>query len=261
MEATELKVIDRRMQETPETAVQLADNSPASMMIAAMSKGMDLDKLEKFMALQERWEANEAKKSYTLAMADFKKNPPKIDKDRRVKFETAKGTTEYSHASLANVTEKINAALGEHGLSAAWVTLQDENGAITVTCTITHQMGHSESTSLTAAPDLSGSKNAIQAVGSTISYLERYTILALTGLATADMDTDGKTEEVVYIDEKQLSRIKDYVDNYAVDLPKFLVYLKAESLEKITTKQFNMAIAALEAKRIAFEKDKKGAKV
>jgi len=229
------------------------------MLVAAMSKGMDLDKLERFMGLQERWEANEAKKAYTQAMADFKKKPPKIDKDRHVKFETQKGTTEYSHASLANVTEKINAALGEHGLSAAWVTVQKEGG-ITVTCTITHKLGHSESTSLTAAPDLSGSKNAIQAIGSTISYLERYTILALTGLATADMDTDGKVEEVVYIDEKQLSRIKDYIDNYGVDVPKFLAYLKVEALEKITAKQFNTAIAALEAKRAAKEKEAKGGK-
>jgi hypothetical protein len=261
METPGLYVIDKRMQEAPpETAIQVRDNSPASMMIAAMTKGMDLDKLEKFMQLQERWEANEAKKAYTQAMADFKKNPPKIDKDRRVKFETTKGITEYSHASLANVTEKINGSLGQHGLSAAWATVQDEKGGIKVTCTITHSMGHSESTYLTAAPDISGSKNAIQAVGSTISYLERYTILALTGLATADMDTDGKSEEVVYIDDKQLSRIKDYVDNFAVDVPKFLTYLKVESLEKITVKQFNVAIAALEAKRSAKEKEAKGAK-
>lgn len=260
METPGLYVIDKRMQEAPpETAIQVRDNSPASMMIAAMTKGMDLDKLEKFMELQERWEKNEAKKAYTQAMADFKKNPPKIGKDRHVKFQTSKGITEYDHASLANVTDKINAALGVHNLSAAWATVQGDKG-ITVTCTITHSMGHSESTSLTAGADISGSKNDIQAIGSTISYLERYTILALTGLATADMDTDGKAEEIVYIDDKQLSRIKDYIDNYAVDEPKFLTYLKVESLDKIPVKQFNMAIAALEAKRSAKEKEAKGAK-
>jgi hypothetical protein len=45
-----------------------------------------------------------------------------------------------------------------------------------------------------------------------------------------------------------------------VDVPKFLTYLKVESLEKITVKQFNVAIAALEAKRSAKEKEAKGAK-
>lgn len=252
----ELKVIDKRKQPEPETAVQVQQDSPAALMMAAIQKGTDLDKLEKFMSLQERWERNEAKKAYTEAMAEFKRNAPRIDKDRHVRFDTSKGTTEYKHASLWNVTDKINAALAEHGLSASWVTVQDEKG-ITVTCTITHSMGHSESTSLTAAPDISGSKNPIQAIGSTISYLERYTILALTGLATQDMDTDGRIEEVEYITEEQRSRIQDYVDNYGVDVLKFLVYMGAESLEKIRRDKFNVAIAALEAKRAAKEKEKK----
>lgn len=256
METAELKVIDHRMKEMPETAIQVSDNSPASMMLAAMSKGMDLDKLEKFMELQAKWESQQAKKAFTEAMANFKRTPPKIGKDRHVKIELKSGgKMEYSHASLANVTEQINSALGEHGLSAAWNTVQDGN-KVTVTCTITHKLGHSECTSLTAAPDDSGSKNAIQAIGSTISYLERYTILALTGLATADMDTDANIEEVEYISDAQLSKIKDYMDNYSVDEPKFLAYMEVEALEKIPAKRFSTALAALEAKRKAKEKEK-----
>lgn len=259
MEQEGLKVIDRRRQEEPATDLQVQEGTPAKIILEAISKGMDLEKLEKLMKLQERWETNEAKKAYTEAMAQFKINAPKIDKDQHVKFETSKGTTEYKHASLWNVTEKINTALAEHGLSASWITVQDERG-ITVTCTITHSMGHSECTSLTAAPDVSGSKNPIQAIGSTISYLERYTILALTGLATQDMDTDGRIEEVQYISEDQLSKIKDYVDNYEVNVPKFLLYMEAESLEKIETRNYNKAIAALEAKRNAKEKEKEKSK-
>ena len=167
-------------------------SSPAMLMMAALDKGADLDKLEKLMLLQERYEKNEARKSYHEAMGQFKANPPEIGKDKTVSFKAGGGQTSYSHASLANVTGKINRALSKHGLSAGWTTVQSEKG-ITVTCTVTHKFGHSESTSLTAAPDTSGSKNAIQAIGSTVSYLERYTILALTGLATHDMDDDGKT--------------------------------------------------------------------
>lgn len=232
----------------PETAVVPVDNSPAGMMQVAIQQGMDLEKLEKFMELQERHEAREAKKVYTQAMAAFKKNPPEIDKDKRVSYETQKGTTEYSHATLANVTTKINQSLSEHGLSASWVTVQP-NGNITVTCTITHSMGHSESTSLTAEPDTSGSKNAIQAIGSTISYLERYTILALTGLATHDMDTDGQTGEVEYINEKQLSTIVDLIADTDSDKDKFMKYMKVDSVEQIPAKEFKKAMAALTAKK------------
>ena len=231
-------------------APETAEGSPAALMLKAMAGGMDLDKLEKFMALQEKWEANQARKAYTAAMSDFKKNPPEIEKDRHVEYKTSTGKTEYNHASLGNVTAKINAALGEHGLSAAWTTEQGEKG-VTVTCKITHVLGHFETTSLTAAHDSSGGKNAIQALGSTISYLERYTILALTGLATHDMDDDGAGVE--YIDEKQLSTLMDIADSKGVDKAKFLTYMEAESFEKILKGDYNKAVYGL---KLAKEKEK-----
>lgn len=261
----ELKVIDRRKPE--ESLVQLADNSPAALMMVAISKGMDLDKLEKFMALQERHEANEARKAYHEAMAAFKSEAPEIEKDKTVSYLGQGKTTSYTHASLGNVTAKINSALSVHGLSAGWKTEQ-EGGNIKVTCTITHKMGHSESTSLTAAPDTSGSKNSIQAVGSTISYLERYTILALTGLATHDMDDDGKSaEEIEYITVDQQTDIKDKLKEYSIPESEFLAYLaktmkieQIESVEKIPDKGYAYALAVFKAKESAIAKAKKGAK-
>jgi len=150
------------------------------------NEGMDVDKLKELLELQERWDATQARKAYVQAMADFKANPPEILKDKTVSYKEVR----YNHASLNNVTSRINKALSEHGLTASWVTSQD-NGGVKVTCQITHVQGHSESTSLVAPPDSSGSKNAIQAIGSTVTYLQRYTLLALTGLATHDQDDDG----------------------------------------------------------------------
>ena len=225
------------------TRPETADSSPAALMIKAMaSPGMDLDKLEKFMVLQERWEANEARKAYADAMSRFKANPPKIEKDSHVEYRTDKGVTKYDHASLGNVTEKVNAALSEYGLSAAWTTAQTDKG-VSVTCRITHVLGHFESTTLTAMPDSSGGKNAIQALGSAIAYLERYTVLALTGLATHDMDDDAAPVEC--IDEKQLSTILDFINEKGVDQSKFLLFMGVDALEKIAKTDFNKAIASL----------------
>jgi hypothetical protein len=227
--------------------VAVRETTPAMLVNMAMDQGADLDRLERLMNMKMTWEANEARKAYTEAMSIFKQNPPEIEKDKKVSYKTGTGTTAYNHASLGNVTTKINAALGKCGLSAAWTTEQNTNG-VTVTCKITHIMGHSESTSLTAALDNSGGKNAIQALGSTISYLERYTILALTGLATHDMDDDG-AGAVEYINEKQLSTITDYINSKTVDKAKFLQYMVAESTDKILAKDYEKAITALKAKK------------
>lgn len=174
------------------TELQITQSSPLAMAAEFLKKdsNIDIDKLSKLLDVQERWERNEAKKAYVEAMAAFKASPPTIKKDRHVKFDTQKGKTEYFHASLENVTATINQALSKHGLTASWTTVQN-NGSVTVTCVITHVFGHSESTSLTSAPDTSGSKNPIQAIGSAVSYLQRYTLLSLVGLATEGQDDDG----------------------------------------------------------------------
>jgi hypothetical protein len=168
--------------------------SASPLMLAAelvqKDGNMDVEKLSKLLEIQERFDANQAKKAYHKAMSDFKENPPTIVKDRHVSYNTSKGNTDYDHATLGNVTACINKALSEHGLTASWVTSQD-NESIKVTCKITHVLGHSEETAISAPPDTTGSKNAIQAIGSTITYLQRYTLLSLTGLAADDQDNDG----------------------------------------------------------------------
>lgn len=236
-------------EETKEVLALQNGKTPSDVIQYAISKGADLDKLEKLMELQERWEAGEAKKAYTEAMTAFKADPPEIEKDRHVSYTTSKGITEYNHASLANVTDKINKALSVHGLSATWKTPQDGE-TITVECTIAHRQGHSESTSLSAKPDLSGSKNPIQAMGSTISYLERYTLLALTGLATVDQDDDGRngvTAECISTD--QVTEINDLIKETGADKVKLLKVVKAESVEKILQSSYKMLIKLLKKKR------------
>jgi len=226
--------------------------APSELITLAIEKGTDLDKLEKLLALKERWEANEAKKAYHQAMSEFKANPPKINKDKKVGYKTDRGQVGYSHASLANVTDKINKELSKYGLSASWVTKQ--NGVILVTCKITHIKGHSEETTLSAPADTSGAKNSIQAIGSTITYLERYTLLALTGLATFDQDDDGKASEIVYIDEKELSQLLNIIHDSDTNKVKFLSFMKIDDIKKLEKKDFQRAMVALEAKKKASKK-------
>jgi chromosome segregation and condensation protein ScpB len=226
--------------------------SPAEMIRIAVSSGADLEKLAKLLDLQERWEANEARKAYHKAMSEFKSNPIKIEKDKKVNYKTDRGSVAYSHATLANVVEKITIELSKYGLSASWKTKQE--GKISVTCKITHSLGHSEETTLQADADTSGSKNQIQALGSAITYLERYTLLAALGLATSDMDDDGVSAPAELIDEKELSSLRDWIADTSTDELKFLEYLAVDALENLPKKDFKKALNALETKK------RKGAK-
>ncbi len=165
-----------------------APATPADIVLYAMQNGADIAQIEKFMDLQMKWEADQARKAFVADMAEFKKSPPEVIKDKHVAF---KGTA-YSHATLGNVTEAIVAGLAQNGFSHRWDTEQ-QCGNIIVTCILTHKLGHSERTTLSSLKDDSGSKNSIQAMASAITYLQRYTLLAATGVATKDQgDDDGQ---------------------------------------------------------------------
>lgn len=164
---------------------------------AAMASGALADPatLRELLSVQREWEAGEARKSYSRALAALKRDlPTVIGKDATVDFTSAKGRTYYKHASLAGVMDAITSPLTAHGFSLAWIPSTGERGTVRVTCRLTHQDGHHEECSLEAGADASGSKSPPQAIASTITLLSRYTALALLGIATADMPEDGAAE-------------------------------------------------------------------
>lgn len=133
----------------------------------------------------------DARRAFVAAMSAFRGEPIKIEKGTTVDYETAKGRTHYKHADLAAVVNAVIGPMSKHGLRHTWKTRQAE-GRIFVTCVVEHSQGGAEQIELNAAPDDSGGKNAIQSIGSAISYLQRYTLLAILGLATQGEDNDGR---------------------------------------------------------------------
>lgn len=166
--------------------------TPMSMIAAAAARGASIEEIGQLMDLRDRLEASEARKAFVAAMTAFKRNPPTIIKNKAADYETERGgRTYYQYADLATVCDAIIAALATHNISHDWSTTQS-GSSVTVTCTITHELGHTKATTLSAEADRTGGKNAIQAIGSAVSYLERYTLLAVCGIAVHDnTDDDG----------------------------------------------------------------------
>ena len=172
----------------------LAPTSPAGVMMAALAQGGSLEQIEKMMDLQERWERREAEKAYNVAFAAFKAEAVRIMKAKTVTDGPLKGK---SYAELHNVVDAVTPALSRHGLSAAWKVSKDDKDWLEVTCTLKHTSGHSESVSMGGMPDTGGAKNALQARASSLSYLSRYTLKAICGVAEGGDDTDGNAPPAV----------------------------------------------------------------
>lgn len=165
--------------------------TPSDLLRIAVEGGADLDRLERLMALQERWEATEARKAYDIAFTAFKDEAVRIVKNRSVTDGPLRGK---KYAELFAVVNAITPALSKHGLSASWKLSKDDKDWLEVTCTLKHVGGHFEVVSMGGPPDVGGAKNAIQARASTVSYLERYTLKAITGLSEQEDDQDARSE-------------------------------------------------------------------
>lgn len=230
--------------------------TPMQMLNTALERGAGMDVLEKLMTLQERWEANQARKAFDEAMAAAKAEIPPIFKNRTVDFTSQKGRTHYKHEDLAEIARTVNPILGKHGLSYRFRTSAEVNQPVSVTCVVSHRLGYYEENTLHGPRDESGNKNSIQAIGSTLTYLQRMTLKAALGLAATE-DDDGRRAEMkadepdplATIDEKQQAEIKKLLADTGSDTGRFLAWAGAEMVSDILVSKYPEAVKMLNAKK------------
>ena len=235
--------------------IQQAPATPMDLIASAIANDVSIDKIEKLMDLKDRFDKMESEKAYNAAVAQFKAENVRISKDGTVDFTSAKGRTYYRFETLAHVVNTVVPVLAKYGLNHSWHTEQ-EGGQVRVSCKLAHAMGHSESISLQASPDNSGSKNPIQAIKSTVSYLQRITLTSILGLAAGDQDDDARgayqeqaDDPEQYITESQAADLQSLMEEVGADEPGFLAWMQAPSVERIRKEHLKRAIAALEKKR------------
>ena len=224
--------------------------TPLTMIDRALATGAAPETLEKLLALQERWEANQGRKAFDEAMAAAKAEIPTIRKNRTVDFTSSKGRTHYRHEDLAEIAATVNPILSKYGLSYRFRTSAQPNEPITVTCIVTHRLGYSEETTLCGPRDDSGNKNAIQQVGSTLTYLQRMTLKAALGLAASEDDDGRKSPEAEGpIKQAQAARVLALIEETGTDTEKFCTYLGIESIAAMPATVLPRALASLNKKK------------
>lgn len=230
-----------------ENEVARCDDRPYDRILElAISQGAPLEQLEKWMNLKREYESDEARKEFYKAVAAFKRESIVITKDKvNTQFKS-------KYSSLGNLLETVNPFLGKHGLSVSFVPEQSEK-MVSVTCQLRHELGYTESVTLSAPPDTSGgnSKNQIQQIKSTFTYLRSATFEAVTGLSGTDAsisddgNLSGKMPE--YISTDQATEINDFlIYSYKDKGASFLSLLKCESVETIPASKYKAAIAMID---------------
>lgn len=217
---------------------------------AARDPHVDIAKMEGLFALQERLMSKQAEIAFNRSMARLQAKLPRITKRGKIEFKNKNGDTQSTpYAKFEDVMDAIGPLLREEGFAFSFGTAPlAEKGGINISATLTHAGGHSTTASMPLPFDTSGSKNSIQAVGSSLSYGRRYLVFAMLNLITEGEDDDAASHS--YIDERQMNNIIDLQaelgwDKKPLVQKKFLEFMKAKSLSEIFKRDYEKALQAL----------------
>jgi len=230
------------MTDENKTDVVVVEQTPMQLISQVVENpDFDVDKLDKLMSLQERWEDRQAAKQFNDALSKFQKETPKIVRSK-------KGAHDIKYAPLDKIMDTIQPVLSAQGLAVRFSTSWDAQGYITAICTISHVSGHSEASEITIPVDDKMAANSSQKMGSANSYAKRYALSNALNLAFAETDTDGTDlGEKVTID--QATVIDDLIAEIKLPAARkkaFLKWAKAKSVEEIPVALYNDAKRYLE---------------
>ena len=182
---TSVKVVEK----SSELEIQQEKNPVLSMLQLAMTdSNVDLEKMEKIMEMVERYEDKLAVKAYNRDMAIMQGEIPKIEFNAVINDKYGKLRSKYT--TYEGIMEVVQPILSKHGFSVSF-NPKAENKELNVDCMISHREGHIERSNLSLPFDDSGNKNAVQSIGSSMSYAKRYALCLKLNIATGGEDNDG----------------------------------------------------------------------
>ena len=188
--------------------------TPATLLQMAIESGADVEKLEKLMDLQERWEANQASKEFNVSMALAQAEMPEIFEDK------TNAQTRSTYSSYEGILKAVKPIYTKHGFSMLFYEGDNDSEDIRVCADVMHAGGHTRQLHVDIPLDMTGIKGTVNktrphAKASSISYGRNYIIRMVWNLATSEDDGNAAGKTVDLIDDEQLLNLEALIsDNY-----------------------------------------------
>lgn len=239
-----------KQQEPPNAVADYSGGLLEVIARAARDPSVDIDKMERLISMQERVQNRNAEVAFNAALAELQPLLPVIEERGGIKDRS--GNVQSTYALWEDVNEAIRPHLAAHGFALRFQVDRTAD-QISVTGILSHREGHKEETTLTLPTDTSGSKNAVQAVGSSTSYGKRYTAFALLNITSTGEDDDGNKAGAEHpISVKQYDDLQRLITSTQSDAGRFIGYLvgakrlrQDQTLEDLPSQHFQFAIDCL----------------
>ena len=220
--------------------LQVVGDSQLNPLVAmAMSSDIDPDKLDKLMGLQERYESNEAQKSFNVAMTKAKKG---FRVAAQSGFNRSLGN---KYSLLIDLDNAVRESLSDNGLSYRFVPSVGEGDKIVIRCTISHEQGHSESGEYAHSSKANANKgvNDLQSARSVSTYIKGMLLSSMLGIMSGDEADDDaqKASDIELISEEQALELDALLAETETNIIRFLKHYKIESLTDLYANNFQGA--------------------
>lgn len=169
--------------------VTIQKNTPELLIAQAIDKGVPVETMERLMNMRRELKAEQANEAYNVAMAKFQSECPVIVKNKSVKNKDGK-SVRYSYAPLEEIVKQIKDTIKNNGFSYR-IDSQVEDQWVTAICKITHEMGHSETSTFKVPVDKDSFMSQPQKFASALTFAKRYAFCEALGILTADDDDDA----------------------------------------------------------------------
>lgn len=220
----------------------------------AIDKNVDVDKLERLIALKEREVARNARDAFFQALANFQEKCPPVVKNKTAEIVSRRtgGKFSYGYASLDELQRHIRPYLRAENLSYSFDVEADGKERLIVTCILRHIDGHFERASFPVPIETTERMSGAQANGAALSYGKRQALSAVLGLSIEE-DTDGKRADAPdLITEEQAADIDALIDEvYGPRRERFMKWLKVDTVAEIKAADYRRAVSELERMRDA----------
>jgi ERF superfamily len=214
---------------------------------AAVDPNVDVDKLERLLAMQERVLAREAEQAFNDALRAAQDEIKPIAKNR------INPETKSKYADLSALAEGLDPIIRKHGFAQSFGTADCPiPGHYRVTCDMSHSAGHTRRYQADVPVDNTGPKGSqnktmTHGFGSALSYGRRYLKLLIADVPTTDDDGRAAGRGQV-IDDAQLATLQQLASASGADLEKFCKYYRIGSLPELPAAKFEDALKRLQQK-------------
>lgn len=237
-----------KTEHAPVVPVQEAGTILQVISRAASDPSIDVEKLERLMAMYEKLEAKKAEQSFNAAMAEAQSEMTRVSAD------ATNPQTKSKYATYAALDRALRPIYTKHGFAISFDEGEAAEDRVKVLCYVSHRDGHTRTYMKEMPADGKGAKGGdvmtkTHAAGAAMSYGMRYLLKGIFNVAVGEDDDDGNGASIPRISEQQEANLEALIEEVGANKPAFLKFFLIDKLEYLPARRYDEAVKMLEAKR------------